>query len=176
MNYILVADKQEADNVRIPKEVENETEIIVLGIGGPAVLRTLSPLLLNGKFTANDRFFNIGYVGSNEFPIGTVVSVGESHREFPSVKFPEKIHIVDPKSKVKCYTSNDFVENTQHTGVFDMELYTLACLFPNIKSIKIISDNLNFKDWKHVDIKDAWGYANKLFADLLTTKTLDKIS
>lgn len=169
MNYILVADKQEADNVKIPAGFEKETEIIVLGIGGPAALRTLSPLLLNGKFSKNDRFFNIGYVGSNEFPIGAVVSVGESHREFPSVRFPEGTYILDQKSKVKCYTSIDFVEETEHTGVFDMELFTLASLFPNIKSIKIVSDNLNFKDWKQVDIKDAWLDANEMLIGMLNT-------
>ena len=160
MNYILVADKQEADNIKIPQEFITNTAIIILGYGGPAALRTLSKLLLDGKFNNNDKFFNVGYVGSNEFPIGAVVRVGESLREFPSVKFEEKTYILDQESKVKCYTSIDFVEKTEHTGIFDMELYTLASLFPNIKSVKIVSDNLNFKDWKQVDIKDAWKEAN----------------
>ena len=101
MNYILVADNQEAENIHIPQDIKNETEIIVLGYGGPASLRTLSDLLLNGKFTNNDRFFNVGYVGSNEFPVGTVVSVAESYREFPSIKFEEKVYKLDAKSNVK---------------------------------------------------------------------------
>lgn len=167
MNYILVADNQEAENIHIPQDIKNETEIIVLGYGGPAALRTLSDLLLNGKFTNNDRFFNVGYVGSNEFPVGTVVSVAESYREFPSIKFEEKVYKLDAKSNVKCYTSFDFVEKTDHVGIFDMELYTLASLFKNIKSIKIVSDNLNFKDWKQVDIKDAWNTANELLLDTI---------
>ena len=79
-----------------------------------------------------------------------------------SIKFEEKTYILNPESKVKCYTSIDFVEKTEHIGVFDMELYTLASLFPNIKSVKIVSDNLNFKDWKQVDIKDAWKEANNI--------------
>lgn len=167
MNYILVADKQEADNIKIPAEIEKETEIITLGIGGPAALRVLSKLLLSGKFNSNDRFFNIGYVGSNEFPVGAVVSIGESFREFSSLRFPEGSYVLDNKSKVKCYTSIDFVEETEHTGVFDMELYTLASIFPNIKSIKIVSDNLNFKDWKEVDIKDSWKIANDMLFDII---------
>lgn len=167
MNYILVADQQEADSIKIPNELKQNTEIIILGYGGPAALRTLSKLLLDGKFNNNDKFFNIGYVGSNEFPIGAVLSVGESHREFPSVKFPEETYTLDKTSDVKCYTSIDFVEHTEHVGIFDMELYTLACLFPNIKSIKIVSDNLNFKDWKQVDIRDAWEIANKILFDAI---------
>lgn len=170
MNYILVADQQEADNVKIPAGLEKETEIIVLGIGGPAILRTLSGLLLNGKFNNKDRFFNIGYVGSNEFLIGAVVSIGESCREFSSDRFPEGTYILDQESKVKCYTSIDFVEETKHTGVFDMELYTLASLFPNIKSVKIVSDNLNFKDWKEVDIQDAWKIANDRLFQMISNE------
>ena len=168
MNYILVADKQEHDNVKIPSEFIENTEIIILGYGGPAAIRTLSKLLLNGKFNNNDKFFNIGYVGSNEFPIGTVVSVGECYREIPSLKFPDETYTLDKTSNVKCYTSIDFVEQSEHTGIFDMELYTLASFFPNIKSIKIVSDNLNFHDWKQVDITDAWKTANKMLFDIIS--------
>ena len=167
MNYILVADKQEADSVKIPQELEQKTEIIVLGIGGPATLRTLAKLFLDKKFNSDDRFFNIGYVGSNEFPIGTVVSVGESLREFPSIRFPDETYFLDKKSKVKCFSSNDFVEETTNTGIFDMELYILASLFPNIKSVKIVSDNLNFHDWKSVDIHDALEIANKKLFEMI---------
>ena len=167
MNYILVADKQEAGNVIIPQELKQNTEVIILGYGGPAALRTLSKLFLKGKFNNNDSFFNIGYVGSNEFPIGAVVSVGKSCREFPSVKFEEAVYTLDDKSTVHCYTSIDFVEKTEHVGIFDMELYTLASLFQNIKSVKIVSDNLNFKDWKQVDIVDAWKDANKMLFDMI---------
>jgi len=168
MNYILVADKQEADSVKIPAEFITNTEIIILGYGGPAVIRTLSKLLLNGKFNTNDKFFNIGYVGSNEFPIGAVVSVGKSYREIPSIKFPDETYTLDKTSNVKCYTSIDFVEQSEHTGIFDMELYTLASFFPNIKSIKIVSDNLNFKDWKDVDIKESWKIANELLFRIIS--------
>ncbi|MBR2286461.1 MAG: hypothetical protein IJ866_03315 [Alphaproteobacteria bacterium] len=168
MNYILVADKQEADNIKIPPELEQTTEIIVLGIGCPATLRTLAKLFLNKKFNHGDRFFNIGYVGSNEYPIGTVVNVGVAAAEQNSKHFPCPEYTLDTTSNVKCYSSFDFVESSEHTGIFDMELYTLASLFPTIKSVKIVSDNLNFHDWKSVDISDAWKIANSMLFKIIS--------
>lgn len=167
MNYILIADKQEADNIKIPKELKDDVKIILLGWGETASIKTLSKLLLNGEFNKNDKFFNIGYVGSNEFPIGTVVVVGSVHKEIPSHTVKEPAIKLSQKSKVKCYSSLNFVESTKHTGVFDMELYTLATFFPKIKSVKVVSDNLNYHEYKQVDIKKAWVQVNKILFDII---------
>lgn len=167
MNYILIADKQEAKNIKIPKELKNDVKIILLGWGETSSIKTLSKMLLNSKFNKQDKFFNIGYVGSNEFPIGSVVSIGEVFKENPSHTVKEEGYKLDKKSKVKCYSSIDFVEKTKHTGVFDMELYTLATMFPNIKSVKIVSDNLNYKEYKDVDIKESWKSANEILFNLI---------
>jgi len=167
MNYILVADKQEADNIKIPHELKNQVKIILLGWGETATIKTLSKLLLNHEFTKNDKFFNIGYVGSNEYPIGTVVIVGTVARENPSHTVKEPSIKLYKESSVKCYSSLNFVESTKHTGVFDMELYTLATFFPKIKSVKIVSDNLNYHEYKQVSIDKAWKHANKILFDLI---------
>jgi hypothetical protein len=167
MNYILIADKQEADNIKIPKELKDDVKIVLLGWGETATIKTLSKILLNGEFNKNDKFFNVGYVGSNEFPIGTVVVVGSVSREVSSHTVKEPSIKLDKESKVKCYSSINFVETTKHTGVFDMELYTLATFFPKIKSVKVVSDNLNYHEYKHVAIKKAWKEANTILFNLI---------
>lgn len=168
MNFILVADQQEADNIKIPKEFQHNTKIILLGWGETASIKTLSKMMLNGEFKKNDKFFNIGYVGSNEFPIGTVVIVGTVSKEIASHTVKEPSVKLDKQSKVKCYSSLNFVESTKHTGIFDMELYTLATIFPKIKSVKIVSDNLNYHEYKQVAITKAWQDANKILFDIIS--------
>ena len=54
------------------------------------------------------------------------------------------------------------MEQTKHVGVFDMELYTLATFFPKIKSVKVVSDNLDYHEYKQVDTKKSWDEANKI--------------
>lgn len=167
MNYILIADKQEADNIKIPKELKDDVKIVLLGWGETATIKILSKILLNGEFNKNDKFFNVGYVGSNEFPIGTVVVVGSVSREVASHTVKEPSIKLNKESKVKCYSSINFVESTKHTGVFDMELYTLATFFPKIKSVKVVSDNLNYHEYKQVAIQKAWKEANTILFDLI---------
>jgi len=171
MNYILVADTQESDNIKIPKELKDSVKIITFdGWGDTAVIKKLSKMMLNHEFNKNDRFFNIGYVGSNEFPIGKVVVIGTVAKEIPSHTVKETSVKLDKESKVKCYSSLNFVERTKHTGVFDMELYTLATFFPKIKSVKIVSDNLNYHEYKKVAITKAWREANKTLFDIISNK------
>lgn len=163
MNYILVADKQEEDNIKIPNALKDKVKIITFGVwGSTAAIKKLSQMMLNHELNKNDRFFNIGYVGSNEFPIGSTVVVGTVSKEIPSHTVKEPSVKLDKESKVKCYSSLNFVESTKHTGVFDMELYTLATFFPKIKSVKIVSDNLNYHEYKQVAITKAWKEANKI--------------
>ena len=162
MNYILVADKQEADNIIIPTNLKNDVKIILLGWGETSCIKTLSKILITHEFNKNDRFFNIGYVGSNEFPIGYVAIVGSVSKEVSSHTVKEPSIKINKESNIKCYSSLNFVETTKHSGIFDMELYTLATFFPKIKSVKIVSDNLNYHEYKKVAITKAWKEANKI--------------
>lgn len=168
MNYILIADKKEANKIKIPNELKDNVKIITLdNWGATATIKKLSKMLLNGEINKNDRFFNIGYVGSNEYPIGTVVTVGTVLKETPSHTVEEAPITLDKTSNIKCYSSPDFVESTTHTGIFDMELYTMATFFPNIKSVKIVSDNLNFHEFEQVTIDNAWEQANSVLFDII---------
>ena len=162
MYYILIADEQEANEVKIPKEFKNKVEKIILGYGEYNTVKTITKLMMNGKFSKKDKFYNIGYVGSNEFEIGKVVPVGKVDRETPSKHAKTKAYTLDSDYKVKCYTANDFVESSKHIGVFDMELYILATIFPKIKSVKVVSDNLNYKQYKKVNLKKSWETANMI--------------
>ncbi|MBQ8451674.1 MAG: hypothetical protein IJ538_02735 [Clostridia bacterium] len=116
-------------------------KIIVTGMGGINVIQTLKNL------PKNEEIVNIGYAGSNSIPVGTKVEVGIStllHEFFQYDEEPIKTKSY-PVSKTICYTSTDFVTKTNITEpcVFDMELAYICAMFNNVKSIKVVSDNLN---------------------------------
>ena len=162
MNYIFIAEEAEAKEVKIPKKLENNFVKIITGFGEYATIKTIVKLFEKGVFKKGDKFFNVGYCGANTFDVGEVVVVGKSCREHPSNFAKDKPYTLDKDSKVKCYTSSDFVEKSNHKGVFDMELYVLATIFPKIKSIKVVSDNLNYKQYKKVNLKKSWQQVNKM--------------
>lgn len=167
MNYIFVADEKEFKEIKVPKELKNKVQIIITGYGEYHTLRTIINLFKKSVFKKDDKFYNVGYVGANTYNIGDVVCVGKSTRENYSSFAKNKIYTLDKTSEVKCYTSDDFVEKTNHKGIFDMELYILATIFPKIKAIKIVSDTLNLKQYTKVDLKKSWQTANKmLFAQM----------
>lgn len=119
--------------------------IIKTGVGGVNVIRKLR------KIPKWIKIINFGYVGSNNIPIGTEIIVGECRLYHPNVIYNEIEYMLDKESTIKCFTSNDFVLKTdlKKPCVFDMELaYICALGFKNIKSIKIVSDNLSLKEYE----------------------------
>ncbi len=161
MNIIIIATKDEAKQV---KKMPN-SKVIITGMGEFNVIKTISKLLLNKKITNKDKIFNIGYCGSNISPVGTVHQVAVSASEIRS-NFVEYKEIKLCKNGVKCYSSNNFVTETKNKGIFDMELYTIANIFPKVKAIKIVSDSLSMKEYHAVSVEDAWIEANKILAKL----------
>ena len=117
-------------------------KIIKTGVGGINVLETLK----NTKKSL--KIINFGYVGSNYFPVGTEVKIGSCKLYHPNVKYQDVTYILD--GNVKCYTSNDFVLETdiKEPCVFDMELAYICAMFNNVESIKIVSDNLSLKQYE----------------------------
>lgn len=117
-------------------------EIIRTGVGA---LNVIKALMLIDK---NTEIINYGYAGSNNIPIGTEVIVGECRLYHPNVDYDEQYYNLG--GDTPCYTSNDFVLHTdiKEPVVFDMELaYILALGFKNVKSIKVVSDNLSLKQY-----------------------------
>ena len=124
-------------------------KIVKTGVGGINVIETLK------HYPKWLKIINFGYVGSNNIPIGTEVKIFESKLYHPNVEYLEPGYLLNcnllENNLVDCYTSNDFVleTNIKEPCVFDMELaYICALGFKNIESIKIVSDNLSLKEYE----------------------------
>lgn len=124
-------------------------KIVRTGVGGLNVIRKLQ------WYNRDTPIINFGYAGSNVLPIGTEVEVGEVKLNHPNVEYNEPIYNVG--GTIPCFTSNDFVLSTdiKEPVVFDMELaFILAMGFTDVKSIKVVSDNLNLKEYEEVEVKN----------------------
>lgn len=137
---IVVATDEE---YKLAKKRFKGQEIVKTGVGCINILNTLKEADKWQKIT------NFGYVGSNVIPIGTEVRIGKCRLYHPNVEYEEPTYKLD--GDVTCYTSNDFVLDTdiKEPVVFDMELaYILALGFKNVESIKIVSDNLSLSQYE----------------------------
>ena len=151
MNYILIAEEGERD--LLAKYVPDcDWPVIVTGVGAINIIRSLQDLPRDAQL------LNIGYAGSANFDIGTLVEVTEVRLNHPNVTYPEPAlpltSISDALStfdfrlstkKSPCYTNCDFVLASDYKDcVFDMELAFIAALgFKSVSAIKIVSDNLS---------------------------------
>lgn len=139
---IVVATDKESE---LAAERFPNAQIIKTGVGALNVISTLKDI------DKNEELLNFGHVGSNMLPIGTEVKIGESKLYHPHVGYDEPSYTLND-GNTTCYTSNDFVLNTDIVDrpvVFDMELaFILALGFNNVKSIKIVSDNLNLGEYE----------------------------
>jgi hypothetical protein len=123
---------------------ENE-RILVTGVGGINVYKALCDV------DRNEQIINFGCCGSNLLQIGSEVSVGDCRLYHPNVEYEEKAFRLN--GETTCLTFCDFVLKTeiQEPVVFDMELaFILAMGFRNVKSIKIVSDNLSLKQYEEI--------------------------
>lgn len=162
MNIIFIAEQQEAEHiVTLP-----DTKVIITGAGIFAVANTVTKLLLNNEISRQDKFFNIGYCGSNISPVGKIHKVAISASE-------EKSNYADYKDiklcdgDITCFTANNFVTKTEHSGIFDMELYALANMLPNLVSYKIVSDSLNLENFRNISVEDSWQEMNKILKEII---------
>ena len=130
-----------------------DAQLIYTGVGAINIIRSLAGLDRDAEV------YNIGYVGSANFEIGTWVEVTEVRLNHPNVTYPEpelqlspiKNHqspITNHQSpiiKSVCYTNTDFVLASDYKDcVFDMELAFIASLgFKQLHSLKYVSDNLS---------------------------------
>lgn len=136
---IAVATKSEE---QLARSRYKDIPIIVTGIGGTNVIKALNHLPKTIKI------LNIGYAGSNYLPIGTEVRVGKCKLHHPHVKYKEELYKLE--GDTLCFTSTDFViESTCQTPcVYDMELAFICALGFKVEAIKIVSDNLNLKEYE----------------------------
>lgn len=143
---IVVATDEEKE---LAKKRFKGHKIIKTGVGALNVIQTLR------KIPKWRKIINFGYVGSNNIPIGTELTVDYCGLWHPKVEYEEKIYKLKNKHdnlyKNVCFTSSDFVTECEikEPCVFDMELaYICALGFKNVESIKIVSDNLSLKQYE----------------------------
>ena len=154
MNYICIAEEGERDLVTkyLP---DCQWPIIVTGVGAINVIQALSEVPREASL------LNIGYAGSANFDIGTMVEVTEVRLNHPNVTYPEpKIELTPfddglwpiAERKAVCYTNCDFVMQSEYQDcVFDMELAFIASLgFASVSALKIVSDNLSLHAYHEV--------------------------
>lgn len=146
MRYIVVATPKEIGLIKefLPEHITDP--VIVTGIGGTNVVRTLRDL------PRDSEIINIGYAGSVDIPIGMDVSVGVVTTFHPGCEIIEPVLITDYGSgSVHCYTSTDFVTNGHRKGcVYDMELAFIAALgFKSLKAVKVVSDHCDYNEYNN---------------------------
>jgi len=126
-----------------------DADVLVTGVGAFNILRSLRSLPLDTDI------INIGYAGSSNFEIGSVVEVTESRLNHPQVTYPEPSYLLSTLNlpstthKAVCYSGTDFVTQSNYRDcAFDMELaFIMGMGFTNVKAVKIVSDNLSLHDY-----------------------------
>ncbi|MBR1515681.1 MAG: hypothetical protein IJ621_02905 [Paludibacteraceae bacterium] len=157
MNLIVIAE--EGERKLIEKYIPDCTwEVCVTGVGAVNIIRSLRDL------PRDTRILNIGYAGSANFEIGTLVEVSEVRLNHPNCKYDEPVLPISPcdmsegehaqsfaslfpiaDRRAVCYTNSDFVLQSDYKDcVFDMELAYIAALgFERVSALKVVSDNLS---------------------------------
>ena len=154
MRTILIAEDSERKLVE--EYLPGETNIIVTGVGALNVMHALRDL------PRDTELINIGYAGSANFAIGTVVEVTEVRLHHPSLKYDEPglalrpvddlfFRALNPQQAV-CYSNTDFVLASPYKDcVFDMELaYICGMGFTHVSAIKYVSDNPSLHTYREV--------------------------
>jgi len=148
---VVIAQPEE---LKLVKELGYENcPILITGVGGMNVIQTLKDLPRDTKI------MNIGYAGSKCYEIGEIIEIYKVRTYHEKAHFQEPFQFLDnaildnsQKSAI-CYSSTDFVENIDYENfreecVFDMELAFIRAMFDNVSAIKVVSDNLNYKEYK----------------------------
>jgi hypothetical protein len=132
--------------VAMPEEIqlagETREPILVTGVGALNVISALR------NIPRDTPIRNVGYVGSNNIPIGTRCRIGGVSIYHPVAVFDDRCYKLD--GDTSCFTSSDFVTRTdiKTPCVFDMELaYILAMGFMNVTAEKVVSDNLSKEEF-----------------------------
>ena len=151
MTYVVIA---EAEEMKLVKKFRlNDYPVIITGVGGVNVINALKDLPRDSKI------INVGYCGSNDYDVGNVCEIGDvalfiekcdKGNEWELNCEPLDWNLTsDEIFDVACYTSVDFVEKSKNIyGVFDMELAFIRSLFDNVSAIKVVSDKLNYEEYK----------------------------
>lgn len=145
--YLIVATEEELLLPYAAAAVQGDyRQPIVTGVGATNVICALRNLPRHADI------LNVGYCGTNRFPVGSVLWVKDSSLYHPNVDFQERTFHLMQETGVLCLTAGDFVTNGDDLPancVVDMELaYIAAFGFQSLKAVKYVSDNLNLKQYE----------------------------
>ena len=141
MKYLVVATQEE---LKLPAAQGDDRIPIVTGVGGANVVKALQGIHLAADI------LNVGYCGSTAFPVGHVCEIGRCRTYHPNCDFEERTFEING-GDVLCLTSGDFVSggDLPPMSVVDMELAYIAAMgFKNIRAVKYVSDNLDYKQYE----------------------------
>ena len=156
MLIVICAEEEEAKHINCHRV----DKVIVTGVGVINIIKNLA-----GELPPKAKIINIGYAGSNKYPVGSVISVSKVERFYkPSIINEGCINLTPCYVDDFCYTCDDFLNEQVDFEIplIDMELYYLAARYPNIESIKIVSDNLNLTEHREADFLESWKTVNKI--------------
>lgn len=151
-HYIVIAEEGERELITryLP---HLDWPVIVTGVGAINVIRSLQNLPKDAYL------LNIGYAGSSNFDVGTLVEVSETRLNHPAVSYPEPTILLEPctikcpaiSRRAVCYTNTDFVLASDYKDcVFDMELAFIAAQGFKVTALKHVSDNLSLHTYHEV--------------------------
>ena len=144
--YVIMAEEGEHELLDQVKEKLgldlSDATLIYTGVGAINVIQHLQHLDREAEI------YNIGYAGSANFDVGTLVDVTEVRLNHPNVTYPEpvlRLQVTGYGLQAVCYSNCDFVLQSDYKDcVFDMELAFIAALgFKNLHALKYVSDNLS---------------------------------
>ena len=143
-----------------------EYGVLITGVGALNVLRALRDV------PRDTELLNIGYAGSANFSVGSLVEVTDVCLNHPNVTYPEPelrlqtggelisaalYHSAEGQEparllQARCYTNTDFVLQSDYRDcVFDMELAFIAGMgFTRLRAIKHVSDNLSLHAYHEI--------------------------
>jgi hypothetical protein len=150
---IVIAEKEE---LKLVEELGyGNYPVLITGVGGVNVITALKDL------PKDSEIMNIGYCGSEVFEIGKKLEIIAVKTHHEIADFDEYFMKLNPICKgvddmAFCYTSTDFVTKVKKQEkdgfwsdcVYDMELAFIRAMFDNVKAIKVVSDNLNKKEYE----------------------------
>lgn len=152
MKLIVIAEEQERN---LAEQYLPEMPVLVTGVGALNIFHALRNIPLDTEI------YNIGYAGSANFGIGTLVEVTLARLNHPNVQYTEpelSLQLLSEESRLKlpqtlqaiCYSGVDFVLQSDYKDcVFDMELAFICGMgFKKVYALKYVSDNLSLHEYR----------------------------
>lgn len=144
--FLVVATEAELSLVYARYALDGGRQPIVTGVGATNVILALR------KLPRHADVLNVGYCGSNRYPVGACVFIADTRLWHPNVDFKETTFHLSDGGEALCLTSGDFVldgADLPAKSVVDMELaYIAAFGFQSLRAVKYVSDNLNLNQYE----------------------------